>query len=77
LEKVQIQDFFDVYNPVHLKAYHILQTTGAWPENFVPKNVERSPGWHVALLAKFTNEWMKCALNERWPTEIELDISDY
>ena len=76
--KAKFCDFFDVYNPQHLKAYHILQTTGMWPKGFIPSDIEMGPNWQFTLMTKFTDEWMKCAMNERWPTEIQIDLrSDF
>jgi hypothetical protein len=72
--KKQLHEFFDVYNPEHLKAYLILQDTGMWPRGFIPADVEVETNWQFYLMAKFTDAWMTCAKNERWPTEIQMGM---
>lgn len=34
--EVKIVDWFNPFNVDHLRAYKILQDTGAWPKGFLP-----------------------------------------
>ena len=46
---IQVEDWFDIYNPEHLRAYRHLSRNGMWPEGFIPKDVECGRYWQVAL----------------------------
>ncbi len=35
----KLEDWFDPYNPEHMKAYEALCESGCWPESFVPLHV--------------------------------------
>ena len=51
-------EFFDAHNPEHRAAYRHLETTGSWPEDFIPDDVELGPTWHVVALAKLGQAWL-------------------
>jgi hypothetical protein len=50
---MRIEEWFDIYNPDHLRAYRHLETTGMWPEGFIPENIKFSNIWQSALMRKF------------------------
>ncbi len=51
-------DWFDIDNMDHLKAYKRLAVTGAWPEGFIPDNVEMNPGWAATLAFGMANAYV-------------------
>lgn len=51
-------EWFDPDDIDHLHAYHILQKTGMWPVDFVPKNIRIEPGWQALLAFKLANKWI-------------------
>jgi len=57
--KMDILDWFDVYNFTHIRAYVELQSSGIWPKNFIPEDVTFSNGWHIGLLSKFTDAYLE------------------
>jgi len=58
LLKMDISEFFDVYNYDHLTAYKTREKTGCWPEDFIPLNITFSPCWDIHLQAKMANAWL-------------------
>jgi len=60
--KQSIIDFFDVQNEEHLKAYRVLQVTGAWPVDFLPEDVVVPPTWHHLLTCKMVEAWLAMRL---------------
>jgi hypothetical protein len=54
-----INDWFDVYNAAHVSAYEHLQTTGVWPEGFIPEGTEFENGWISILHMQFTDAWVR------------------
>lgn len=61
-EKIPIEKWFDPQNPEHLKAYLELQSSGRWPENFIPENVVMVHGWGLLLLSKMADCWLSFKL---------------
>ncbi len=57
-----LNDWFDVTNLIHLKAYKHLMDKGTWPKGFIPDNVERPSGWQVALMNKLSNAFIEIKL---------------
>lgn len=55
-------EWFNPQNIEHLKAYVALSKTGHWPENFLPPNIEIPAMWHVSLLNKIAEQWIKYKL---------------
>lgn len=56
-----IIEWFDPANPEHIKAYHHLENSGAWPTNFIPEyNSSFFPtGWHLILQSKILDYYFK------------------
>lgn len=70
--KTKLYQFFDVYNPEHLKAYQHLRKYGKWPVGFITEDIEMGPYWQFEILENFAFAWMYCAFSQRWPTEIQI-----
>lgn len=62
--RIPIADWFDPHNPAHLRAYRVLDETGAWPDGFIPEDVELSGGWHGQVIAKCGHAWMSLKLGD-------------
>jgi len=60
--KQSIVEFFDVQNEEHLKAYMVLQVTGAWPVDFIPEDVDLPSTWHHLLTWKMAEAWLTMKL---------------
>lgn len=54
---MKILDFFDIYNIDHLDAYLVLNKTGTWPEDFLPKNITFCPAWQIGLAGRMALAW--------------------
>jgi hypothetical protein len=62
--KISIIDFFNPHNIEHLKAYRVLEKTGFWPKDFLPKDGEGAEWpmlWQVELAAKMAQAWLQAA----------------
>ncbi|MDY6862814.1 MAG: hypothetical protein SV062_07470 [Thermodesulfobacteriota bacterium] len=57
-------EWFNTDDMDHLHAYHILQKTGMWPDNFVPERVWVEPGWQAILAFKLANKWIDYKLSD-------------
>jgi len=57
-DRMSLCEWFDPNNIDHLHAYHILQTTGNWPPNFVPKDIRIENGWQIIIASKLADEWI-------------------
>ena len=55
---MQIDDFFDPFDIVHIKAYKHLCETGSWPEGFIPSSVEFFPAWQLVIASKLADCWV-------------------
>lgn len=58
-EKIDFNDFFDVNDVDHIKAFIHIQNTGMWPEGFIPDNCVFSNVWHVQLYAKLADAYVE------------------
>lgn len=56
---VAIQDWFDPDDDAHLLAYEVFQRTGAWPQGFLPAEVELTPAWHLHLAGRMAERWLR------------------
>lgn len=56
--KVNIIDWFDIYNKDHLQAYKHLEKTGTWPKDFIPDHVLFSTNWNIVLMQKMAIEYV-------------------
>ena len=63
-ELLSLCEWFDPDNIDHLHAYHIVQNTGRWPVDFIPKNVQVDQIWQVTLAFKLANKWIDYKLKE-------------
>jgi len=43
-----LYQWFDPSDKEHIKAFRVAQTTGRWPEGFVPDHVDMGSLWSVA-----------------------------
>jgi hypothetical protein len=62
---ISIYDWFDPHDLGHLRAYHKLQTTGCWPEDFPPDHVELSTNWQLLLMSKMSDAWVEEKLSRK------------
>jgi hypothetical protein len=51
-----IIEFFDPYNPSHIKAYREMEKS-AWPKEFLPDGILFPQGWDVRLRIKMVEAW--------------------
>ena len=58
---MDIQTFFNPYDVRHLKAFKVLNATGAWPAGFIPDNVVLGSTWQVLILNKMALAWLEQA----------------
>ena len=52
-------EFFDPYDPNHIAAYRQLERNGSWPAGFLPDNLEMGSLWHVEIVGKMAQAWLK------------------
>jgi len=62
--KPSFSQWFDPHDMDHIHAYHILQTTGAWPKGFVPERIYMEPGWQYIIAFKLGNAWIDYMLRK-------------
>lgn len=55
---IRLDDFFDPYNPEHMKAYDVLCKTGAWPKEFLAANFEIPALCVPSIQAKMAQAWL-------------------
>jgi len=53
---ISIVDFFDISNAEHREAYHQMEISGHWEEEFLPDDIDMNPAWQIMLLQKMY-EW--------------------
>ena len=57
---MKIEEWFDVYDYDHLMAWQEVNRTGAWPEGFIPDDVEMTNNWQVLLMSNMADAWLTC-----------------
>jgi hypothetical protein len=57
------EDFFDIHNPDHLRAYLQFMGTGQWPEGFPPAGIRMHCGWENILQDQIVRAWIERELN--------------
>ena len=57
-KSTRLDDFFDPYNPEHMKAYEVLCNTGAWPKEFIASNFEIPHLCIPNIQAKMAQAWL-------------------
>lgn len=57
-ESMRLDDFFDPYNPDHMKAYEVLCKTGAWPKEFIAADFEIPALCVPSIQAKMAQAWL-------------------
>lgn len=55
---MRLDDFFDPYNPEHMKAYDVLCKTGAWPKEFIASSFEIPLLCVPNIQAKMSQAWL-------------------
>ena len=65
---MRIEEWFDVRNPSHIRAFKELRDTGAWPPGFIPADVTLSHGWHSLLCANMADAWIEEQMAQIEPT---------
>jgi len=63
-DRISFCEWFDPNNIDHLHAYHILQKTGAWPVDFIPKNIWIENNWQAILAFKLADKWIDYKLSD-------------
>lgn len=56
---IKLEDWFDPYNPEHMKAYEALCKSGCWPESFVPLHVCSNYLSVLSIHVKIAQEWLR------------------
>ena len=56
---MKINEWFDIGNIEHIKAYYQLQKCGTWSNGFIPDNVSFDQGWQIVLMHKFANAYIE------------------
>ena len=59
MNKENFSNWFDPYNPEHMKAYEHLCKVGSWPFGFSPDGCEMSMLWIAEIQAKMAQAWLK------------------
>jgi len=59
---IEITEYIDPYNMEHIKACAVLNKTGVWPKNFIPKNVTLGNNWQTILAYKLSKVWIEQVL---------------
>lgn len=57
-ESMRLDDFFDPYNPEHMKAYDVLCNTGDWPKEFLAADLEIPALCVQSIQAKIAQAWL-------------------
>lgn len=52
---MKINEWFDIENIEHIKAYYHLQNRGIWPKDFIPNKIIFDQGWQIVLMHKFAS----------------------
>ena len=60
---MDILEWFDIDNTNHLKAYLHLEETGMWPEDFVPDDITFSTSWHIVIMSKMADAYVRIQLD--------------
>lgn len=55
---IKLEDWFDHYNPEHMKAYQVFCDSGCWPEKFIPKHVYTGYMATMNINAKIAQAWL-------------------
>lgn len=61
---MSIIDWFDPHNMDHLQALNHLNNEGAWPEGFLPEEIQMINHWYFMLMVKVADCWMTHKLQE-------------
>lgn len=56
---MDIDEFFDPDNIIHIEALSHLNNRGCWPKDFLPDNITFPAMWLFKLYNKLTNRWVK------------------
>jgi len=73
--KVPVYEWFDPYNPEHLRAYRRLMDHGMWPEGFIPDNVDMTSGWQYALASKIADAHITDRIGYDRPREGKIPLT--
>jgi len=66
---MNILDYFDHTNPIHLAAWRVLNNTGSWPEWFIKDwGVTEFPNaWQIIVASRMAEEYCKNILIDDFP----------
>jgi len=72
---MKIEEWFDPTDIEHIRAYVHLESTGCWPQDFIPADVEFNPPWQIRLTAKMAHFWKEhmIACEEEADNDVEPD----
>jgi len=54
----KINEWFNIKNIKHIKAYYYLQKRGIWPRKFIPDDIIFDQGWQIVLMHKFASAYI-------------------
>lgn len=55
---MEINEWFDIENMEHIRAYYFLQKRGVWPRKFTPDNITFNQGWQIVLMHRFASAYI-------------------
>ena len=61
------KDWIDIENPVHIEALQHLMTKGAFPEGFIPQDVEMETHWLPSLMGVLALKYVKEKVANKLP----------
>jgi uncharacterized protein YeaC (DUF1315 family) len=59
-DDIQIENWWNMQDPVHRQALRTFINTGKWPRGFLPSNVKQeNPLWLIVLFEHMAWTWME------------------
>ena len=55
---MNIVEWFNTNDPVHVRAWRHLHEKGEWPTKFLPANIAMTPEWHHGIAMKLAECWV-------------------
>jgi len=55
--KLDFNDWFDIREPDHIRAFTYLQKHGLWPIGFIPENISFNSSWYLTLTERMAKRY--------------------
>lgn len=65
---MEINEWFDIENIEHIKAYNYLRGHGNWPEGFIPEGTVFNPAWNIIITHNLANAYVDEKLKSEIPS---------